>query len=140
MKKIVLLLVVASFFIASPVMEFNSSSLLNKCIEAEKFFQEIEADKTKALFCIGYLAAVVDTYESLKNRNKEPLFCLPRKHEELFVLTFVKFLKNNPDRGVSLFRSVNKIKPPKNEFLHNSLSTLNEYPENDRLWCFLIHL
>jgi hypothetical protein len=97
MKKIVLLLVVASFFIASPVMAFNSSSLLNKCIEAEKFFQEIEADKTKALFCIGYLAAVVDTYESLKNRNKEPLFCLPRKHEELFVLTFVKFLKNNPD-------------------------------------------
>jgi hypothetical protein len=90
-------MVVASLFITSPVMAFDSGSLLNKCIEAEKFFQQIEADKEESIFCISYLAGVVDTYESLKNRNKEPLFCLPRKNEELFVRTFVEFLKNNPD-------------------------------------------
>jgi hypothetical protein len=97
MKKMTLLLIAVSLFIASPVMAFDSGSLLNKCIEAEKFFQQIEADKQESLFCIGYLTGVVDTYESLKNKNKEPLFCLPRKNEELFVQTFVKFLKNNPD-------------------------------------------
>jgi hypothetical protein len=96
MKKLALLLVVASLFMASPAVAFDSNVLLDRCSEAEKSFQKLEADNAKALFCIGYLSGVVDTYDSLKNKDKEPLYCLPENDMELYVQTVVKFLKNSP--------------------------------------------
>ena len=99
MKKaaLFLLMVVASLFVVSPAFAMNSKVLLKRCSEAEKSFQKLEADNAKALFCIGYLSGVVDTYDSLKNKDKEPLYCLPKNDMELYVRTVVKFLKDNPD-------------------------------------------
>ena len=96
MKKLALFLVVASLLKASPAIASSSSELLVRCIEAEKSFQKLEADHAKSRYCIGYLAGVVDTYDSLKNKNKEPLYCLPEDDMELYVKTVVKFLKENP--------------------------------------------
>jgi hypothetical protein len=96
MKKLTLLLLAAFLFVSSPVLAFDSASLLDRCSEAEKSFQKLEADNTKTVFCIGYLYGVIDTYDSLKNKNKEPLYCLQGNDMELYVQTVVKFLKNNP--------------------------------------------
>ena len=96
MKKLILLMVVVSLFVVSPAFALNSNLLLERCSEAEKSFQKTEADNAKSLFCIGYLSGVVDTYDSLKNENKEPLYCLPKNDMELYVRTVVKFLKDNP--------------------------------------------
>ena len=95
MKKLTLLMVVASLFVVSPAFALNSNLLLDRCSEAEKSFQKLEADNAKSLFCVGYLSGVVDTYDSLKNENKEPLYCLPENDMELYVRTVVKFLNEN---------------------------------------------
>ena len=96
MKKIAKLLIIVSLFVASPAIASNSKVLLDRCIEAEKSFQKLEADNAKSLYCIGYLAGVIDTYDSLKNTDKEPLYCLPESDMELYIRTVVKFLKENP--------------------------------------------
>jgi len=95
-KKLALLIIIASLFLVSPAVAFDSNVLLDRCSEAEKSFQKLEADNAKSLFCVGYLFGVIDTYDSLKSGNSEPLYCLPKNDMELYVRTVVKFLKDNP--------------------------------------------
>ena len=98
MKKLSLLLAVVSLFVSSPVFALDSNALLDRCSEAEKSFQKIEdADHAKSLFCIAYLWGLIDTYDSLKSEDKEPLYCLPGEDMKLYVRTVVDFLHKNPD-------------------------------------------
>ena len=98
MKKLFLLLAVLSLFIASPVLALDSATLMDRCGEAEKSLQKMaDADHSKSLFCISYIWGVIDTYESLKNEDKEPLYCLPENDMETYVRTVVSFIKRNPD-------------------------------------------
>jgi len=111
MKKIALLLVVASLFIASPVMANDGNDLLNKCGEVIKLINKEDASSvsfTKAEHCYGLLIGTVETHELLsKHNNSENFFCLSSGvTNNQAIMVIVKYLKEHP------------------EILHRSASTL----------------
>ena len=81
MKKLVLLLVVVSLFIASPVLAANGKKLLNDCNNVIKY-QQNKSDKTVSVLgaglCYGYIGSTIDTHASLTEFfNRDKLFCSP---------------------------------------------------------------
>jgi len=111
LKKLVLLLVVASLFIASPVMASDGNRLLNNCGEVIKLINKEDASSvssTKAEHCYGLLFGTVGTHDLLSKRNNsEFFFCLPSGvTTNQAIMVIVKYLKEHPEK------------------LHNSASTL----------------
>ena len=81
MKKLILLLIAISLFIASPVMAANGKKLLSDCNNVIKY-QQTKSDKNVSILgaglCYGYIGSTIDTHTSLiEYFNRDKLFCSP---------------------------------------------------------------
>jgi len=103
MKKLALLFVAVSLFVASPVMAelgiyfTDGNSLQKNCIETEK-----ETTINNALpsgLCLGYIRGVSDLHSTLsRNLLPKPLFCSPKNATAgQLVKIVIKFLNEHPE-------------------------------------------
>ena len=100
MKKLALLLVVVSLFVASPVMAENYKAYVTGRDLIERCGTENDPTKMGTLpNCIGYIAAVIDLHESFVRADAtKPIFCKPYRHDLTEMHKVVcKFLKENPN-------------------------------------------
>jgi len=106
MKKLVLLLVAVSLFMASPIMamHFTQSALyLNVCKELQKAMEtEKDYDSEKAPVCMGFVTGATKMHDDLAYLNKDvdnfaKFYCLPDgANYEQIVSAWVKYLEDNP--------------------------------------------
>ena len=105
MKRVTLvLLVVASLFIASPVLAgIDGSKLLDDCQEAIRFQENKNAPSinfSSVNICTGYILGISDLHANFVSSVgcfDPPFFCKPPPADlEQLVKIVVKFLKENP--------------------------------------------
>ena len=105
MKKPTLFLLVASLFIASPVMaDIDGNKLLDNCQDAITYWESknsLSVNFSSVNFCIGYISGANDlhkTFVSSVGCFDPPLYCKPSSYTvEQLVRTVVNFLKNHPE-------------------------------------------
>ena len=99
MKKLVLLLVVASLFLASPVLA--SPGVVVQAFQSGNSLSEYCTNSSE-LYCLGFVAAIVDAHSTLVGSDlMNPLFCTPKEVTEVTVgqmqKIVVKYLKDHPE-------------------------------------------
>ena len=104
MKKMALLLVAVSLFVASPVMATDGKTLLQKCREYTRFLGDrynptIEfADIYK---CLGLVEGTTNTHDILTiNSGKQGMYCQPSTSQvelEKNTSIVLKYLKEHPE-------------------------------------------
>ena len=101
MKKLILLLFVVSLFMVSPVMAGNYKAYVSGRDLIERCDTENIGANTKFIFpnCMGYIAATIDTHESLvRSGESKPLYCKPARHDLTEMHKYVcKYLNDNPE-------------------------------------------
>jgi len=139
MKKLALLLVVASLFMASPVMAYTGEFLLKACtqhleiVDGKKSENILDKSDLDSLIRLGYIGGINDTiraFDSLLRDNNDPdnpfvnVYCLPEKPNETeLIRAIVKHLKEHP-KGMNFYGSINVINALREAFPCNGITPI----------------
>ena len=102
MKKLALLLIISSLFVASPVLGVhNSAGWLSECKEGVKFLNNEPCDLAKVNHCMGFIIGADQMLSKVSAANQDieinQLYCRPFDLVTAQTIRiWVEYLENNP--------------------------------------------